>query len=351
MTDSATSSWSIEDDLREIRTACHAIWPKLRGAKIFMTGGTGFIGCWFLEIIKYVNLRDQLNIKVTILTRDKKAFAMKAPHLSNSQEFEFLVGDVRDFPCPQGSFTHIIHGATNASADLNDNDPRLMLDTILQGTRQTLELALENNKPRLLFLSSGAVYGQQPWDLTHVPEHWNGGPDCTNSRNTYAEAKRAAEMLCSIYHKQFGIEISIARIFALLGPYLPLTTHFAAGNFIRDAMLGKLVVVEGDGRPCRSYLYASDLIIWLLKLLVVGPPGKAYNVGSNETISILELAESVSNTLGNNDYMVKGARDSGWNPGRYVPDTSLATRDLGLYKTVSLNDSIIRTALWNGWKP
>ena len=169
--------------------------------------------------------------------------------------------------------------------------------------------------------------------------------------NSYAEAKRAAEMLCALHAKQFGLEISIARIFAVLGPYQTLDAHFAAGNFINDAMRGRAVVVQGDGRACRSYLYAGDLVVWLLRLLTRGEAGRAYNVGSSESVTIGQLAARVAELIGNGEYKILGAADAGWNPGRYTPSTAAIERDLGVTRTVSLDEFILRTALWNGWKP
>jgi dTDP-glucose 4,6-dehydratase len=186
--------------------------------------------------------------------------------------------------------------------------------------------------------------------MENVPEGWIGAPNCVDPRAAYAEGKRAAEMLCAIYQKQFGLHISIARIFALLGPYLSLDIHFAAGNFIRDAMQGKRIVVKGNGLPCRSYLYASDLTTWLWHMLVKGEAGKPYNVGSNESVSVRDLAARVSHVLENVGYDVLGAQDKGWNLGRYVPDTALIEKDLGLKRTVTLDEAIRRTAIWNGWK-
>jgi dTDP-glucose 4,6-dehydratase len=187
--------------------------------------------------------------------------------------------------------------------------------------------------------------------MTHVDERWMGAPDCGAPVNSYAEAKRAAEMLCALYAKQFGAQISIARIFAVLGPYQTLDAHFAAGNFINDAMHGRAVVVQGDGRACRSYLYAGDLVVWLLRLLTRGEAGRAYNVGSSESVTIGQLAARVAALIGDGDYKILGAADAGWNPGRYTPSTAAIERDLGVTRTVSLDDSILRTALWNGWKP
>lgn len=341
--------WTFESDLQNILQQTESVWPQLRNARIFLTGGTGFIGCWLLESLRYANEKLDLSVHVTVLTRNAAAFARKAPHLAGYPAFSVIEGDVARFVSPEGAYTHVIHAATDASADLNENNPLQMFDTVLSGTRRVLDFAVEKKADRTLFLSSGAVYGQQPWEMTHVREDWTGGPDCTNARNTYAEAKRAAEMLCAIYGRQFGLSVVGARIFALLGPYLTLGIHFAAGNFIRDAMQGKPIVVNGNGLPCRSYLYASDLTVWLWHLLVRGDAGQSYNVGSDEGISIRDLAERVATLIGNGEFIVRGQADTGWNLGRYVPDTSLASAKLGLYRSVTIDEAIRRTALWNGW--
>ncbi len=342
--------WSLQKDIEFVFDSTEKIWPELRGARIFITGGTGFIGIWLLETLRYANMRLNLGIHATILTRDSSAFRRKAPHLADYQNFSFIVGNVHNFQTPEGEFTHLIHAATDASAHLNETDPRLMFDTVVDGTRRALDFAVEKKVARVLFLSSGAVYGQQPWEMERVTEDYVGAPSCTDPKAAYAEGKRAAEMLCAIYAKQFGLKISIARIFALLGPFLALDIHFAAGNFIRDAMQGKPVIVNSNGLPCRSYLYASDLTIWLWNMLVRAEPGIPYNVGSDESVSIKELAERISLVLGNGEFRVLGETETGWNPGRYVPNTSRIAHDLGLQRTVSLDEAIRRTALWNDWK-
>jgi dTDP-glucose 4,6-dehydratase len=350
MNNNMDNDWSIEQDLQSIFDRTIQVWSELRDAKIFITGGTGFIGCWLLESLLFANKKLALNIHATILTRSAKTFEQKIPHLFSSPFLEFIDGNVCDFISPPGDYSHVIHAATDASAELNENNPLQMYRTVIDGTLRTLKFAVEKKSERVLFLSSGAVYGQQPWELLNVPESYLGGPNCVDARATYAEAKRAAEMLCAIYQKQFGLQIAIARIFALMGPYLSLGIHFAAGNFIRDAMQEREIVINGNGMPCRSYLYASDLTVALWHLLIKGEAGKPYNVGSSEGISIKELAEKVTSVLGGGSPKILGSEDTGWNPGRYVPSTALIESDLNLKRTVSLEQAILRTAIWNGWK-
>ena len=331
-------------DLHAIDTALAPLWPRLDGARIFFTGGTGFIGRWMLEALA----RSPVNVAVTLLSRDPDAFAARAPHLAH--RFSFVRGDIQSCPAFEGDFTHIIHGATDASAALTANDPRRMFDTILDGTRAMLDLARDRDA-RLLFMSSGAVYGVQPWDVTHVTEDWIGGPPIRDPKSAYAEGKRAAETLCAIYAQQFGVETVTARIFALLGPLLSLDTHFAAGNFIRDAIAGRAIEVQGSGQAVRSYLYAADLAVWMWTLLIAGEKGAAYNVGSQEAVSIADLARRTAHVLGAPDVRILGRPDPGWNPGRYVPSTALIRETLGVTATVDLDEAIRRTAASNGWTP
>jgi dTDP-glucose 4,6-dehydratase len=158
-------------------------------------------------------------------------------------------------------------------------------------------------------------------------------------------------MLCAIYEKQFGLSVTTARIFALLGPYLSIDTHFAAGNFIRDAIAGKKIIVQSSGSAVRSYLYAADLTAQLWSLLLRGEAGHAYNIGSSEGVSIKDLAKKVATLLGREPCEILGKEDQGWNPGRYVPDVSLAENSFGFRQQTSLDEAIVRTAIWNGWKP
>jgi dTDP-glucose 4,6-dehydratase len=342
-------SWTLGADLDAVLAQAAPVWPALRGARLFITGGTGFIGRWLLETLHHADRAHQLGVHVTVLTRDPAAFAAKAPHLAAWPGLQLVAGDVGHFAFPDGEFSHVIHAATDASAYLNEHNPAQMFATVLDGTRRVLEFCAARQVPRTLFLSSGAVYGPQPPELERVAETYRGGPDCLDARATYAEAKRAAETLCAIYAKQHGCQISVARIFAAVGPFLPLDTHFAIGNFIRDAIAGTPIVIQGDGRALRSYLYASDLAAWLWRMLVQAPAGRAFNVGSDHAVSIRDLAAAVSTTLGGPGYEVLGASDSGWNPGRYIPDITAAREELGVQQTVPLDEAIRRTALWNGW--
>ena len=334
-------------DLDAILGLSESLWSGLRGARFLITGGTGFMGCWLLESLLHANQKFDLGLHAVVLTRDPSAFARKAPHLAASPALQFVQGDVLHLPDFEGEFTHLIHGATDASTQLVAENPHLMFETIVSGTQQVLEFARHMKVDHALFLSSGAVYGRQPADLERMPETWFGGPECANATAAYAEGKRAAETLCAIFAQQHGVPISMARCFAFVGPHLPLDAHFAIGNFIRDALAGGPIQVRGDGSPLRSYLYASDLTVWLWHLLLRGNPGMAYNVGSEDAISIAELATEVSQVLGGVEVHTHGQADPTRLPERYVPSTERIRSTLGLAQTIPLREGIRRTAAWH----
>jgi nucleoside-diphosphate-sugar epimerase len=335
-------------DLEHVYVHTQDLWEEARGKSIFITGGTGFFGVWLLETICYVNDRLDLRLKATVLTRYAACFLEKCPHLRKRNELNFIEGDVRNFDFPDGKFSFVIHAATEASAKMNEEEPDKMLSCIIDGTRRVLEFAAQCGVKKMLVTSSGAVYGKQPPNLTHIPENYSGAPDPTLCSSAYGEGKRVSEHLSVVHAKNYGYEVKIARCFAFVGPHLPLDGTFAIGNFIRDALARQPIQVGGDGSPMRSYLYAADLAIWLWTLLFKAPSGIAYNVGSNEDISIRQLAQVVADGVGKGlPVHVAQALDSQRPLLRYVPNVDRAKNDLGLSKTVSLLDAIQRTHDWN----
>jgi nucleoside-diphosphate-sugar epimerase len=343
---SDTSPNRLARDLDNVIERTEPLWQELRGQRILITGATGFFGCWLLESFAWANQRLNLNARAVGLSRDPSLLAEKAPHLSQDSSITLHAADVRHGDFPHGGFSHVIHAATEASAKLNNEAPLVMFDTIVEGTRRALHFSIASSVRKFLLVSSGAVYGNQPPDLAQVDEAYAGGPDPLNRANAYAEGKRSAEMLCTLAASP-RLTTAIARCFAFVGPYMPLDTHFAVGNFISDRLHQRPICVNGDGSAIRSYLYASDLMVWLWTILFKGQCCRAYNVGSEEALNIAALAREVDTALSPEvGINITSIAPPGAAGHRYVPSTARAREELGLRAEVPLRDAICRTYGW-----
>ncbi|NGZ83102.1 NAD-dependent epimerase/dehydratase family protein [Duganella aceris] len=319
------------------------VWQALRGQHLFLTGGTGFIGSWLLEGLLWAERQLGLGLRLTVLSRRPDAFRARAPHLASHPAVRLLQGDVRDLAQEHGRYDIVLHAATDVVAPAAE--PLATYHDIVAGAEQTLALARRCGAGRYLLTSSGAVYGVQPPGLTHVDEDYRGAPDPAQAGSAYGQGKRIAEWLVACeQQRQPALETRIARCFAFVGPYMALDAQFAIGNFIRDARRGDPIRVGGDGTPFRSYLYAADLVVWLLTILVLGDR-RPYNVGAGQEISIAGLAREVSAALGGGAEVRIAGAPSGAPASYYVPSVARAA-GLGLRQYTSLADAIARTAAW-----
>ncbi len=316
---------------------------------LLLAGGTGFFGRALLRhwLLGQAGGEAQVSpgLVVTVVSRDPKNFLIRYPEFAGLPWLRFHTGDIEDpnsLP-RRGDFTHILHAAADSTLG-----PRLTplerFWQIVAGTRNLLDLGVRVGAKRFLLVSSGGVYGPQPPEVLALDEAWAGSLDPRQSANAYSLGKRAAEHLCALYQDDYGIEVVIARCFAFVGRDLPLDAHFAIGNFIRDALCREAIMVAGDGSPLRTYLDQEDLAHWLLTLLHQGRAGEVYNVGSDEVVSIGELAHRVRDLLApSKPVRILGQADAGQGRSRYIPDIRKAQRELGLRVTIPLAEAIWRT--------
>ena len=326
---------------------CHDLlgrstWEALAGHRVFITGGTGFIGKWLLATLLDADEAFGLGCRITVLSRDPSAFLRDWPAMDG--RVEWTAGDVRDFAIGNARYDTVIHAATDVAAQASPQD---IFSTCLEGTRRVLELARASGARQLLLTSSGAVYGPLPAGMTHVPETHLGGPDPLHPGSAYGEGKRVSEWLAAQAACE-TLAVKIARVFALVGPHLPLDKHFAIGNFLRAALADDAITIQGDGTPHRSYLYAADMAAWLWAVLLRGRSGRAYNVGADESLSIVDLARRVCRVLDRASRIdVIQTAPPGAVAAHYVPDITRARQEIGLPAPLPLDEAIARTAQWH----
>lgn len=337
----------LKDDLDHILIHTRDLWEELRDQRIFITGGTGFFGCWLLESFARANDKLNLNAEALVLSRNPEAFEKKAPHLYRHRAIQFLKGNVQDFEYPEGRFSHLIHGAVyQQPADEKQNN-LLMVNEMLAGTRRVLEFCVRANIKKMLLVSSGAVYGKAPAHLENISEDFSEAIDPTVSSSAYHHAKRIMESLSVLYAEENDFEAKIARCFSFIGPYLQLNRRFAVSDFILDALSKNCIAVKGDGKAVRSYLYMAELAIWLWTILCRGETGRPYNVGSELPVTIREIAEAIANEsdppLG---VSILRNNISGVAQDYYVPDIARARSGLGLQQNIPLTVAIRKTMQW-----
>jgi nucleoside-diphosphate-sugar epimerase len=324
-----------------------AVWQALRGQHLFITGGTGFIGCWLVEALLWANHTLDLQLRLSLLTRDAAAFVRKAPHLAGHSAVTLIEGDVGDLAALSGPFDVVIHAATDVARP--GEDAGATFDNIVGGTAQTLALASRSQARRYLLTSSGAVYGVQDPAQPNIPDDDPAVPSADAPAAAYGRGKRASEaLLHEAAAAQPGLAVTSARLFALLGPYLPLEAHFAAGNFIADALRGGAITVRGDGTPQRSYLYAADMVVWLLTILMLGQSGQCFNVGSERALSVAQLAALIAASVpGAGPVRIAVVADGTTTAPRYVPATAKARAVLGLAEYTDLSSALSKTIDWS----
>ncbi len=317
-----------------------SLLENIGNKRIFLSGGTGFLGKSLLEYINILSKNASWDGDLYILSRNPDKFCKENPELINLSGLNFIQGDIRNFEYSSlPDFDYVIHAATEADSKFIAEKPDEMYSVIVDGTKRILAMCAAKAVKRLLYVSSGAVYGIQPPDLLNIPEDYPCKPV-----NAYGKGKLDAENMCLAS----SIDTVIARCFAFVGPYLPIDKHFAIGNFINDILNDKNINIKGDGSPYRSYMYASDLAEWLLTLLIKGKTGEAYNLGSDKAISIAELAEIVCkySLTGNTRINIAKKAINGILASRYVPDVSKCF-NLGLKIKISLEDGIQKTIIAN----
>lgn len=296
--------------------------------RLFVTGGTGFWGKSMLDYRLRYPEWEWAKAEWIVLSRNPELFKSEFPALAGQDGVSFVSGDVRDFSFPNGRFDAIVHAATSAVTTLSDSE---MTSVIVDGTRRIVDFAKISGCRKILFASSGAVYGPQ---IAHVQE----SADC-NPATAYGRGKLVAEKLLI----ESGFDVKVARCFAFAGPYLPRTIHYAIGNFVQNCMDGESIVINGDGTPLRSYMDADDLVEWLFAILERGESGRPYNVGSDQAIPIRDLAETVRRVLGSkSEIIVKGKPSPDVQPSVYVPSISRVRDELGLQVRIPIEQAILR---------
>jgi nucleoside-diphosphate-sugar epimerase len=318
---------------------------KIDGQRLYLSGATGFFGKNMLALLAHLRGRGA-SFEVTALSRSPQRFLVEQPWCSAQHWLDVREGDVLESWPADGRYDLLLHAAIDTDAATRPDKLRVF-ERIVAATRSALAFAATHGVRRVLLPGSGAQYGAIPQQHSGgVPESNAIACDPVNPGSAYGEGKRVSELLAALHAERHGFAVVNTRCFAFVGPGLPLDGHFAIGNFLRDALVGQRIQLQSGGDATRSYLYGADLAVWLLLLLLEAPHGTTVNVGSDQGIRILELANRVRDLVNPSVSIESGCADSDETRHWYLPSIRLA-RTLGLDAWTDLDQAIIRTAAWH----
>jgi dTDP-glucose 4,6-dehydratase len=335
----------IENDLEFVYQNILDISKSFRNKTFFITGGTGFFGKWILEFFIFLNEKKDINITTFVLSRSPEDFLDNYPKFQKDY-IKFIKGDIRYFTFVDEQIDYILHlSATNAQETFNNQDSLDKFESSAYSIKRILEFAKIKSIKKFIFASSGSIYGKNCQDK-FISEECLLAPNILDTTaSALPEGKRVSEFYCSYYASKYDLNITIARCFSFVGAYLPLDIHYAVGNFIKDAQENSKIIINGDGTAFRSYMYMSDLLIWLFTILMNGKSNEAYNVGNNEIVSIKELANLVANSFEKTiDIEIKNQNSLKTSaPNSYLPNITKAQNELNLNIKIPIDIAIQKT--------
>lgn len=337
----------VAEDVRHILDSAGDLIRELAGSSVFIAGANGFLGSYLVDAIVEANqgLMRKKPATVIALTRKPPEQITRFRHFLQDPQVKFVVEDLtQSFTVPQ-RIDYIIHAASKASPKAWAAQPIETADVNTVGTRNLLELAVVNQVRGFLFVSSAQIYGDSGGALAAIPEDFGGTVSPLNLRAAYHEAKRFGETLCYLFHRVHQVPAKIARPFSVYGPRLSLSDGKIIPEFLRRGFASEELLVRGEGGAVNTFSYVTDAIDGLLRVLVRGQAGEAYNVGSDEEISVRDLAHLFQELFSGVAVKNIPAKTATREP-RLVPDLGKIGA-LGYRSRVSLRDGIVRFKEWH----
>lgn len=273
-------------------------WDILENKTILITGATGMIGVFLIDVIMEQNKQFNANINILAIGRNLEKAKNRLGVYWNNKDFCFIAHDVNqsfDDIKFQDNIDFIIHGASNTHPILYSKNPINTIETNVIGTKNLLELAISQERCRFVFLSSVEIYGENRSDKEAFQEEDCGYLNCNTLRACYSEGKRLGETLCQAYMSMYDLDIVIARLCRVYGPTVLASDTKVLSQFMKQAIIGADIILKSNGRQKYSYLYITDAISGVFTVMLKGKRGEAYNIADEASnITIKELAECLA---------------------------------------------------------
>jgi nucleoside-diphosphate-sugar epimerase len=357
-----TAAAVVQEDLEHICGSLKEELEAMRGRRLLVTGGAGFLGHYFVQAVLHANRSfEGAPIRLTVFDSFVRGRPAWLTRLEGDPDLTVVRHDMtQPLPASTGDYEFVIHAASIASPTYYRRHPIATMDANVNGLRALLDHARaqqERGTPLggFLFLSSSEIYGDPSPEHIPTPETYRGYVSCTGPRACYDEAKRYGETLCVNFAAEFGLPVRMARPFNNYGPGLKISDRRVLPDFARDILAGRDIVMLSDGSPRRTFCYVADAIIGYYKVLVRGRSGEAYNVGVEQPeVSMAEVGERMArlarDLFGYPGKVVRGeSQDAAYlvdNPNRRCPVITKARSELGYDPVVGLDEGLRRSLVW-----
>ncbi len=276
-------------------------WEKLKGKSILLSGATGMIGSFLIDVIMYKNINDSLNCHIYAVGRNEDKARNRFDTYWGNEKFDFVQHDVNE-PMDKvkyDSINYVLHMASNTHPMAYSTDPIGTITTNIMGVYNMLEFAVDVHADRMAFASSNEIYGENRGDVEKFDEKYLGYIDCNTMRAGYPESKRCGEALCQAYIAQKGLDVVIPRLTRSYGPTLLNSDTKALSQFLKKGLAHEDIVLKSAGTQYYSYTYVADAVVGLLTVLLCGEKGEAYNISDEASdIMLKDLAAIIAKTSG-----------------------------------------------------
>ena len=286
------------EDIKNIALDKTLNFDKIKNKKILITGATGLICSFLIDVLMYRNEQYGDNITIYMMARNEEKLKTRYSQYNveklcenNNSKLIYIIQDVCDSFKFDIKFDFIIHGASNTHPLMYSTDPIGTITTNVIGLNNLLQYSIKNNPEKIFLMSSVEVYGENNGDVKEFDENYCGYINCNTLRAGYPESKRTCESLCQAYISKYNLDIVIGRFSRIYGPTMQMNDSKAIAQFIKNAVNNEDIVLKSEGTQYYSYCYVADAVDAMLKIIFDGKNGESYNISDEQSnITLKDLA-------------------------------------------------------------